>query len=103
MKGIWCKTLLGAWIGVALSLGAQAQHYVVVQPGRPTTAVVVVPAPRAGYIWIGEEWKWVGGAYVWAGGRWMVPPFANAVWIPGHWRHTKYGWYWLPGEWRKKY
>src|SRR5439155_1549617 len=33
-------------------------------------------------------------------GRWERTPRPYAHWVPGHWRHSAYGWYWAPGHWR---
>ena len=29
-----------------------------------------------------------------------VAPLPGAVWIPGHWKGTRWGWKWKPGKWR---
>jgi hypothetical protein len=29
-----------------------------------------------------------------------LAPRPHAFWIPGHWRHTRRGWYWIGGRWR---
>jgi len=33
-------------------------------------------------------------------GRWEMRPRPRAVWVPGHWRSSRRGWYWIPGHWR---
>jgi WXXGXW repeat (2 copies) len=87
---------------LTVTLTCSAQHYVLVQPAAPSMGVRPA-SPKAGYIWVGEEWKWLNGHYVWVGAHWVPPPYSGAVWVPGHWRKTASGWYWIAGHWVKRY
>jgi hypothetical protein len=68
----------------------------------PRVAVVETRgvAPSRRHVWIAGFNRWNGRAYVRVPGRWALRPRLHAVWAPGHWRHTRYGWYWIPGRWR---
>ena len=53
----------------------------------PPARVVVVPAPRAGYIWAPGYWRWNGRRHVWVDGRWM---------------RARHGWHWVPAHWEER-
>ncbi|HEX3062957.1 MAG TPA: hypothetical protein VHP55_09795, partial [Usitatibacter sp.] len=44
----------------------------------------VVPAPRAGYVWVPGFWDWRGHRH---------------VWMRGHWEREHHGMYWHPNRW----
>jgi hypothetical protein len=74
----------------------------VVRTGPPPPRVEVRPAlPYAEAVWIDGHWDYRGGNWVWAQGYWERRPFPGAVWVPGHWRETPGGWKWVPGHWRQ--
>ena len=76
----------------------QQQPAVVVQP--PPVRVEVVPvAPGPGYVWVNGYWSW-NGAWFWVPGRYVFPPRAHVVWVPGVWIHERHGWRWHHGHWR---
>lgn len=95
------KIAMLSFIVLAIAFSAPAQTiYVKVRPAVP---VVVRPAaPSAAHVWIAEEWEPRGGAYVFAGGHWVVPPHPGWIWIPGHWKHRRYGDVWIRGHWRRR-
>jgi len=80
-------------------LSVKAQFIVNIRPAIPRYERVVPPSPR--HVWIEEEWENRGGAYVFIGGHWAEPPFARAMWVPGHWQQHPRGWFWKPGHWKK--
>jgi len=86
---------------VLLSLDLSAQHYVKFQPAPPAVPAVRPPMPAVGYAYIESDWQWVKGKYVWHGRRWAKPPYSDAAWAPGHWRHTYQGWTWIAGAWKR--
>ena len=57
------------------------------------------PAPFAGAVWIGPEWKWNGREYVHVAGYWSKPN-RRRHWIPGHWKYSRRGYFWMPGHWK---
>ena len=68
---------------------------------RPHHAIIVRPhRPSPRHVWVAEEWTPSGGAYVYHPGYWVVPEHPGAIWIAGHWRHTRHGFIWIPGHWR---
>ena len=81
--------------------GLKAQHVSVrlsFPAGVHTRAVG--RTPYKGAIWIGPEWQWRGGRYVSVPGYWVKPGRYGAVWVPGHWQHSRRGYRWVPGHWR---
>jgi hypothetical protein len=58
-------------------------------------------APYANAVWVSGHWAWRNGKYVWKGGRW-VKPRSGYVWIPGHWVKKRRGWRWIEGHWKKR-
>jgi hypothetical protein len=39
--------------------------------------------------------------YVWIGGRYVAPPYAGAIWVPGRWVVRGGGYVWFGGHWRR--
>jgi hypothetical protein len=57
-------------------------------------------APFAGAVWVGPEWQWRGERYECVPGYWARPHHFGAVWVPGHWKNTRWGFKWVPGHWK---
>ena len=88
------------------SMGAAAQVSVNINvPGLITVAppaprYEVVPAPRAGFIWVPGHWQWNQGAYAWRGGYWeRARP--DYVYAPGRWIQADGGWRWVEPNWKR--
>ncbi len=90
--------LLLAMVLITAVNEGNAQIFVRVRPERPHYERVVAPSPR--HVWIDEEWEIRGGKYVFVGGRWVEPPHARMIWVPGHWRNRPRGLVWVPGHWK---
>lgn len=77
-------TLATLSIGAAFPAAARTtvDFYVNVPP--PAPVVEVVPAPRAGWIWVPGVWEWRGHRH---------------VWLPGHWAHARHGYRYAPSRW----
>ena len=77
-------------------------QYVRVRPGFHVGITIGAPgpAPFAGGIWIGPEWRWRGGRYVEVPGYWARPRHRGAGWVSGHWKYSRRGYRWVPGHWR---
>jgi len=73
--------------------------YIRTRPPAATVEVVTI-APGPEFVWIRGYHRWDGAAYVWVPGRWERRPRAGVVWVEGHWRHHRNGWYWIEGHWR---
>jgi hypothetical protein len=67
-----------------VSAPSQARVYVDVDVAPPPPRVEVVPAPRAGYVW-------VPGYYAYNGHR--------HVWNHGHWVRERHGYHWSADRW----
>jgi hypothetical protein len=79
------KTIIAALLASSVAvfaLPASAEIYVNIAP--PAPRYEVVPAPRAGYIWVPGYWDWRGSRH---------------VWMKGHWEHERHGLYWHPNRW----
>ncbi|NWF92312.1 MAG: YXWGXW repeat-containing protein [Syntrophaceae bacterium] len=69
-----------------------------VRPPEPLLEVYGTP-PYAEAVWIAGHWKQSRGEWVWVPGYWARPPRPQAVWIPGYWDPKEGGWVWVPGRW----
>lgn len=86
---------------IGFSAGAGAQH-VKVRIGFPVGISINAPgpAPVRGHVWIGPEWAWRGNRYECVPGYWAQPHHQGAIWVPGHWKYTRFGYKWVPGRWK---
>jgi hypothetical protein len=66
----------------------------------PPDRVVVVPAPRAGYVWAPGYWRWNGRSHVWVDGRW-VRERRGSHWVPAHWEERNGHWHFEDGHWAR--
>jgi hypothetical protein len=72
-----------------------------VRRGPPPERVeVVTAAPYADAVWIRGHWAWRRNDYEWVPGRWTRIERGYHEWVPGHWDHDRYGWYYIEGHWR---
>jgi len=78
------KTILAALLAssAVFSLPAVCAIYVDIAP--PAPRYEVVPAPRAGYVWVPGYWDWRGHRH---------------VWTRGHWERERHGFYFHPNRW----
>ena len=79
------KTLIAVMLAsssAVFALPAAAEIYVNIAP--PAPRYEVVPAPRAGYVWVPGYWDWRGNRH---------------VWMRGHWERERHGYYWHPNRW----
>ena len=71
----------------------------------PKAPVVVVPAAKAGHVWVKGHYEWHGGRYVWTKGR-HVKVKANKRWVAGTYKwkrvHGAKVKVWVPGHWAGK-
>jgi hypothetical protein len=94
------KQVLTTVCALFLSVGAANAQIVVRIGPPPPRPVEVVPAPRAGFVWVPGFHRWDGHRYVWVRGHYMHPPHPGAVWVPGDWREERGGHVWHEGYWR---
>ena len=81
------KLLLGALATAAIGvmpLPSLADTGVYVDIAPPAPRYEVVPAPRAGYVWVPGFWDWRGHRH---------------VWVKGHFERERHGMYWHPNRW----
>ena len=66
----------------------------------PPDRVIVVPAPRRGYVYAPGYWRWNGRSHVWVDGR-FVRERRGEHWVPAHWeeRHNRY--HFEEGHWER--
>ena len=95
------KLLLAALIAspLLMSQAANAQSFDLrIGTPPPPPRVVVVPAPRPGYVWAPGYWNWQGRRHVWNDGHWERERrgyrYVEPAWTPdgdrygfrrGHW------------------
>ena len=85
-RKILLAALATASVGVLpLPAAADVGFYVDVAP--PAPRYEVVPAPRAGYVWVPGFWDWRGNHHVWA---------------RGHWERERSGYHWHPNRWEQR-
>ena len=73
--------------------------FVEVEEEPPPPRVVVMPAPRPGFIWIEGRWSWNGGRYVWNDGYYERERVGQ-TWEQGRWERRGRGHVWVDGRWR---
>jgi hypothetical protein len=73
---------------------------VVIIPAPPAPRVIVVPAPRRGYVWAPGYWRWNGRQHVWIEGRW-VRERRGQIWIADRWDRRGNNWVFVPGHWER--
>ena len=73
-----------ATLALASALPASARTEVFVNVAPPAPVVEVVPAPRAGWVWVPGFWEWRGHRH---------------FWVRGHWEHARHGYYYAPARW----
>jgi hypothetical protein len=67
---------------------------------RPNSPMYARPAaPRAGYIWVGDDYRWSGGRYIYQPGYWVAPR-PGRTYVPGYWNKSRRGDVWIKGRWR---
>lgn len=67
----------------------------------PMPRVVVVPGPRAGWVWAPGYWRWTAGAYVWIDGAWLAAR-PGSTYAPAHWDRFPGGWQFVPSGWIRR-
>ena len=82
--------------------GKKPKYYIKVKPEHPTVVVNIGPRPSPQHVWVDGYWVWRPGParYEWVEGSWVLPPPKHKIWVPGHWRKVRYGWYWQEGHWQ---
>jgi hypothetical protein len=66
----------------------------------PERAESATKRPYADAVWVGGHWTARGDNYAWASGRWVRPPADKSTWDSGKWEHAERGWYYTEGQWR---
>jgi hypothetical protein len=67
----------------------------------PAPRYEVMPAPRAGQVWIQGNWYWGSNDYAWRPGRWE-PARPDYDYAPGRWVRADGGYRWVEGSWKSK-
>ena len=90
-----------AVIGSAVCPGiarAQVSLDVVIRTPPPPMPVVVVPAPRAGFVWAPGYWSWDGHRHAWHDGHWEAER-PDERYVAARWANTPEGWRFFPAHW----
>jgi len=81
---------------------SEARTRIYLRIGPPPLVVEQRPVlVRPGYVWQQGYHRWDGNRYVWTTGAWARAPYRNAVWVPGHYVHTRRGYYFVDGHWAR--
>ena len=72
----------------------------VIRVAPPPARVVVVPAPRRGYVWAPGYWRWNGKRHVWIDGHW-VRERRGYLWVADRWDDRGGHWVYVPGHWER--
>jgi hypothetical protein len=101
MKKYLLSMVLVIFMMSSFAHGKKPKHYVKVKPAHPTVVVNVGPKPSDKHVMVAGYWIWRPGParYEWVEAGWAVPPGTYRVWVPGHWKKTRLGWYWVDGHW----
>jgi len=84
--------------GIVVLLLGCPPAVVKVRPPEPRVEMYG-PPPYPEAVWISGHWKHKKEEWVWVRGHWARPPRLHAVWIPGYWEPRGGGWIWIPGHW----
>jgi WXXGXW repeat (2 copies) len=74
VRSLVVAALIASPVAVALPMQAahaQASFDLRIGTPPPPPRVVVVPAPRRGYVWAPGYWRWNGRRHVWMDGHWV--------------------------------
>lgn len=66
----------------------------------PAARVEVMPAARAGFVWVPGFWEWRGHRHFWVAGHWM-PERRGFHWVPAHWEPRGPRWHFEEGHWAR--
>lgn len=61
---------------------------------------VIVPSPRAGYVWVPGYWRWTGYSYLWIGGHWAQHR-PGYYWHPPRYIRRDHTYRYHPGRWSR--
>jgi hypothetical protein len=95
-----CTTLSACVVEAPSRRHAVAAVGVDIDVRPPPERVVVVPAPRRGYVWAPGYWRWNGRDHVWVEGRW-VRERRGYHWVPAHWEGRGGRWHFEDGHWER--
>lgn len=104
-RGLKTRAMVLPALTAVLLLGSAAPSFAAigidVQIAPPPPPAVVVPAPRAGFVWAPGYWRWNGHRHVWVEGRWLRarPGFH---WVPEHWVARRGYYRFVPGHWARR-
>jgi len=76
--------------GMAIPAAARTNVDFFVNIGPPPVYHEVLPAPRAGFVWVPGYWDWRYGRHYWVGGHWMRHR-PGYYYEPVRWRHYRSG------------
>lgn len=92
--------LLAALItfGAAVAPAPRRVAVVEIAVRPPAPRVIVVPAPRRGYVWAAGYWRWDGRRHMWVDGQWLRER-RGWSWSDAHWEERRGRWHFEPGQW----
>ena len=103
VRFVLASALLACTLGGCVVEGPPRRHAVAVvdiDVRPPPPRVVVVPAPRVGYVWAPGYWRWDGRRHVWVDGRWLRER-RGEHWVPAHWEERRGRFHFEDGHWER--
>ena len=84
MRRLLLGSLVAATLGAAFPAAARTSVEFYVNTPPPAPLYAVVPAPRAGFVWVPGYWDW---------------RYNRHHWVTGHWVRHRPGYYYEPARW----
>lgn len=95
------KLVIGTLLAAALSASAlPAASAVIVEVAPPPLRYEVVPAPRAGWVWVPGYWEWRRHRHYWVAGHW-VRHRPGYVYAPARWIERDGRWHYYAPAWNR--
>ena len=104
LSGLVLSLVAGCFVLSSCVVAAPPRRHAVavvdVDVRPPPDRVVVVPAPRRGYVWAPGYWRWNGRTHVWVEGHW-IRERRGYHWVPAHWVARGGRWHFEEGHWAR--
>ncbi|MEK6244002.1 MAG: hypothetical protein AABM33_05820 [Pseudomonadota bacterium] len=95
------KTIAAAILAASFgSIATPASAQIIVRVAPPEPRVEVVPAPRAGRLWVPGYWDWKGKRHHWVKGNW-VRERRGYQYVQPNWAERDGRWHMTRGNWRR--
>jgi len=90
----------GLTLGATSAAQAEIHGVIAVREAPPPLRAEVMPAPRAGHVWVPGYWAWQGHRHVWHRGTW-VRARPGFVYSSPSWTQRDGRWEFREGRWAR--